>query len=166
MQGSDSTPRAAGFTLVELILVMALLAIVTALAVPSLSRSLRQRYLDQEAARFLALTEYARSEAVSQGVPMTVWIESATRRFGVEPKEGFEGAEARNREFTLNPDVQFEITGGVVKRGVVEAVEFAPDGAPALSSLDSVRLVDRFDSALTVARTSDGWSYEIVKEAK
>ena len=49
---------AEGFTLVELIIVMTLLAIVAALSVPSLSRSMRQRNLDEEATRLLALTEY------------------------------------------------------------------------------------------------------------
>jgi len=154
------------FTLVELILVMALLATLAALSVPSLSRSMRQRYLAQEAARFLALTEYGRDEAVSQGVPMIVWIDSATRRFGIEPKTGYEGATTRQREFELNPDVQMELTGGVRKRGVIEAMEFSPAGALATTSLEAVRFVDRFQSALTVARASDGWAYEIVKEVR
>ena len=166
MQKSNPTRAALGFTLVELIFVMALLTIVAALAAPSLSRSMRQRNLDGEAARFLAATEYARDEAVSQGVPMTVWIDPAAQRFGVEPKTGYEGSTTRDREFAVNPDVQFEIPIVATKGGVIEAVEFQPDGSPGTSSLDSVRLVDRFKSALTVARTSDGWSYEIIKEAQ
>lgn len=166
MQKSEPTRETAGFTLVELIFVMALLTIVVALSAPSLSRSMRQRNLNEEATRFLAATEYARDEAVSQGVPMTVWIDPAARRFGVEPKTGYDGSKTRDREFAVNPDVQFEIGIGVTKGGVIAAAEFAPDGSLASSSLDSVRLVDRFNAALTVARTSDGWSYEIVKEAK
>src|SRR5438067_13878805 len=77
------------FTLVELILVMAVLATIMALSTPSLSRSLRNRNIEQEAKRFIALTEYARGEAVSQGVPMTIWIDVEAGAFGVEPKAGF-----------------------------------------------------------------------------
>lgn len=166
MRKSEPTRETAGFTLVELIFVMALLTVVVALSAPSLSRSMRQRNLNEEASRFLAATEYARDEAVSQGVPMTVWIDPAAQRFGVEPKKGFDGAVGREREFAVNPDVQFEVGIGVGKGGVITAAEFSPDGSPALSSLDSVRLMDRFKSSLSVARTSDGWSYEIVKETR
>ena len=64
---------------------MALLAIVAALSVPSMSRSIRSRNVSGEAARFVAATEYGRDEAVSQGVPMIVWIDSAAQRFGAFP---------------------------------------------------------------------------------
>lgn len=155
-----------GFTLVELVVVMALLAIVAAVSMPSMGRSIRSRNLSGEAARLVAATEYGRDEAVSQGVPMTVWIDPATQRFGVEPKAGYEGVEARNREFSVNPDVHFEFDSGVAAGERVIAAEFAPDGAPALTSLEMVRLADRFESTVTVARTKDGWSYEVVKETK
>lgn len=163
MRRSDPAP---GFTLVELILVMALLAVIAAFSAPSLARSLRQRNLDGEAARLLALTEYGRDEAMSQGVPMTVWIDPAGQRMGVGPKTGYEGDDSRTREFTLNADIHFELDRAATQGGVVEVMEFAPDGAPATSSTDAVRLVDRFESLVTVARTSDGWGYEIVKEQR
>lgn len=161
----EKAPRS-GFTLVELILVMALLAIVMAFSAPALSRSMRERHLTDEAARFLALTEYARSEAISQGVPLIVWIDPAAGRFGVEPKAGFTGAEQRIREFALDTDIHFEITDGEAKRGIVEAAEFAPDGSLESGSMESLRLLDRFGSAITVARTDDQLGYEILTEGK
>lgn len=160
MQRSDPAP---GFTLVELILVMALLAVVAAFSAPSLARSLRQRNLDGEAARLLALSEYGRNEAISQGVPMSVWVDPKGQRMGVQPKTGFEGDDARSREFALNADIRFELDRTATQGGVIEVMEFSPDGSPSSSSIDAVRLVDRFQSLVTVARTSDGWSYEIVK---
>lgn len=161
MRRSEPAP---GFTLVELIIVMALLAIVSAIAAPSLSRSMRGRHLDEEASRLLALTEYARDEAVSQGVPMTLWLDPKGQRFGVEPKTGYEGDESRSKDFELNPDIHFEVDRPATRNGVADAVEISPDGSLASSSIESVRIVDRFDTAITVARTSDRWSYEIVKE--
>ena len=145
---------------------MALLTVVMALAAPSLSRSMRQRNLNGEAARFLAATEYARDEAISQGVPMTVWINPNTQHFGVEPKAGYDSAATRDREFAVDPDIHFEVTGGTRKNAEIEAVEFGPEGSPALTSVDAVQLVDRFKSAVTVARTSDGTGYEILKETR
>lgn len=155
-----------GFTLVELIIVMTLLALITGLVLPSLSRSIRARNLKDEAVRFVAATEYGRDEAVSQGVPMTVWVDPATQRFGVSAKAGYDGVEARNREFTLNPDIHFEVTGATAGGGMVDVVEFAPDGAPGTAALETVQMADRFDSTVTIARTNDGWGYEVVKEGK
>jgi len=166
MPRSEPARWPAGFTLVELIIVMALLALITALVMPSLSHSIRARNLKDEAARFVAATEYGRDEAVSQGVPMTVWIDPATQRFGVEPKAGFDGVESRNRDFTMNPDVHFELTDAAAGGDIVQAVEFAPDGAPGQTSLETVKLVDRFENTATIARTKDGWGYEILKEGK
>lgn len=158
-----------GFTLVELILVMALLATLLAFSAPTLSRSFHNRHLRDEGTRFVALTEYARDEAVSQGVPMVVWIDPQAGRFGVQPKTGYDGNDARRREYPLNADVRVEVasksgTGG--GNQVIEAVELSPEGTPTVASTESVRLVDRFNAVLTIARTADGWGYEIVKEAR
>jgi type II secretion system protein H len=165
----DDTTRFAppAFTLVELILVMAVLATVMALAAPSLSRSLRNRNLDQEAKRFIALTEYARSEAVSQAVPMIVWIDADGGRFGAEPKAGFTSADNTKKEYPLNSDVHFDLTNApAAQDGLVTAVEFEPDGTPDPSSMATVQLADRFKNAVAIAKTQDGWGYEIVKDTQ
>ena len=95
MRRNEPTRFSPGFTLAELVVVMALLAIVAALSVPSMSRSIRARNLRGEAARFVAATEYGRDEAVSQGVPMIVWIDAKAQRYGIEPKAGFDSDETR-----------------------------------------------------------------------
>lgn len=161
MLKSKNTLLPPAFTLVELILVMALLAVVMAMAAPALGRSMRERYLADEARRFLALTEYARDESLSQGLPITIWINPATGQFGAETKSGYPGDTRRERTFELNPDVHFELSAASEKGGVVQAVEFAPDGLPEASSVESLRLVDRFAAAYTIALTSDRAGYEI-----
>lgn len=165
--GQNSSQRfAQAFTLVELILVMALLATLMAFAAPSLSSSLRQRNVEQEAMRFLALTEQGRSTAVSQGLPMTVWIDPASRRFGLEPAASYSLPGGYLREYSLNPDVDMEIANAPVTQGKVHAAEFSPDGTMGLNSAASVRFLDRFGSAVTVQRTSDRWGYAVAKDAE
>jgi len=160
--GFRTTPA---FTLVELILVMALLAILLALVAPSLSRSSRARKLENEAARLLALTEYARSEAVSQGVPTTVWIDPAGKRFGAEARAGYPADAVRQKEFNLDPDIRFELDETPsTQNGIVYAMEFAPDGTPDSGNVYSVRLLDRSNSAIALTQTQDEWGYEIVKD--
>src|SRR5215208_5956593 len=130
------------FSLVELIIVMGLLAVVAALAVPLLSGSVRQRTLNDEAMRFLSLVEYCRDEAVSQGVQMTVWIDPNGHNLGVEPKTGYDGVDGRSREYTTHPDVTFE-PDKIKKSGrTLIAVECAPDGSLSSSSVQTIRLVD------------------------
>ena len=153
------------FTLIEFILVMALLATLMAIAAPSLSRSLRQRTLEQEGLRLLAVTEHGRNEAVSRGVPMVIWIEADAGRFGLAPKTGYPRAQVESREYVLSPDVRFDLKQlpGAAGRDW-EAIEFGPDGTLALSSVALVRLVDRRETVLVLARTTNGWGYEILKD--
>src|SRR5438270_8363826 len=73
---SNEQRRARAFTLVELILVMTLLLIVMCVALPSLKGFFRGRNLDSEARRFLSLARYGQSRAVSEGVPMVLWIDA------------------------------------------------------------------------------------------
>jgi len=158
------------FTLVELILVMALLTTIMAIALPSIARSFRQHNLEQEAARLLAVTEYGRDEAISEGVPMSVWVDPDNGLFGVDAAEGYVPGDVHRKQYALGMDIHFDLakTGKIEKTadGHVEAALFAPDGGLDPSGVDSIRIVDRSDSAMAVARTADGWSYEIVKEAR
>jgi Tfp pilus assembly protein FimT len=54
--------------MIELILVMAIIAIALMMAAPSLANFARGRGADDSAARFVALTHWARSQAISDGV--------------------------------------------------------------------------------------------------
>ncbi len=164
MKNGEPHPAAAGFTLVELVLVMALLAVITAIAAPSLSGTLRQRQLADEARRFLACTEYARDEALSQGIPMVLWIAPDTGRFGVQPKTGYPGDNQRSREFQLRADVHLELPSSESPANADPSIEFACEGGPAPGSLPWIRFVDRYAAVLLVALTPDGLGYEISRD--
>lgn len=142
---------------------MLLIAVMAALSVPALARSMRSRGLAHEGERLLALTEYARDEARSQGVPMTVWIDGAGGRYGVEPTNGFSGDAGRNRTFALAPGLRFAPLDAPAGRGNVPAAGFEPDGTLDPASLDRIRLTDQAGNAVTVARTADRWGYEIAR---
>ena len=154
------------FTLIELILVMAVLTTILAIVVPSLSRSFQQRHLRQEADRLLSLIEYGRDEAVSQGMPMVVWVDSDKGSFGLDAATGYTASDVSKKQYSLNDDLHFDAvkTTQNTKDGHPIAVQFAPDGSPDTSNVDSIRIVDRSNASLVVARSADGWGYEIVKE--
>lgn len=100
---------AAGFTLIELILVMALMLIVIAVIAPSLSNFFRGRNLDSESRRFLALTRYARSRAVSEGVPMLLWLDPDRRTYGLTEEYGFGQRDEKAVTYQLEPDVEVQL---------------------------------------------------------
>ena len=159
--------RAGAFTLVEMVLVMGLLCLIFGLAAPSLSRSFHQRNLNAEATRLLAVTEYARDEAASQGVPMVVWIEPQSGRFGARAKAGYENGGAREKEFALSAGLHFEQGKGVLHASdQTAAVEFEPDGTLDPSSQPEFRIVDISNNSVDVAQTSNAMGYEIVKEGQ
>ena len=151
--------------MVELILVMALLATLLAVSAPLLARSFKQRALEQEATQLLAATEYARDEAVSQGVPMSVWIDVANGSCGVQAQSGYEGNALREKTWFLQPDIRFDaIDAATDPNGHVVAAQFDADGTLDLESVDSIRLIARTNENITLTQTEDGWGYEIVKQ--
>lgn len=102
-------PYHAGFTLIELILVMALLVVVLGYAAPSLSRFFRGRVIDHEARRFLALTRYGQSRAASEGIPVILWIDVAQKVYGLKAQTGYVEEDPLALQYTLDPGLEIEL---------------------------------------------------------
>src|SRR4051812_5576949 len=96
------------FTFMELILVMVLLAVVFSLVLPSLKGFFRARNLDSEARRFLALTHYGHSRAISEGVPMILWMNPQERTYGVEAQAGYGGNPGKLQQFKMDDSLQLQ----------------------------------------------------------
>jgi type IV fimbrial biogenesis protein FimT len=65
-----------GFTLIELMVVVALVAILTMLATPSFVSMIQSNRVSAEVNAFTGDLEFARSEAIKQGVPVSVCASS------------------------------------------------------------------------------------------
>lgn len=177
----------AGFTLVELMLVMALMITLVAFIAPTLGHSFKQRGLDQEATRLLALTEYARDEAVSQGVPTQVWIDQVKGSYGAEampgydgdkqnagaaPAQGAQGSQAPvvtgvlAKQYSLPDDVHFDTdkSSHTTAEGQTQVIQFDPDGSPTEGTgVASIRIVDKDNVSVQLTLSGDGWGYQITK---
>jgi prepilin-type N-terminal cleavage/methylation domain-containing protein len=175
------------FTLIELILVMALLTIVIALTAPSFSRFFRGRTLDSEARRLLALTRSGQSRAVSEGMPMDLWVNAPEGTFGLEAEPSFETSDPKAVEFTVDSGLKMEVvnktvvaptttvnrvkrssTTGmasaprvVLARSSLPTIRFLPDGSIGEASPQMVCLTSADGGSLWLARSRDGASYEI-----
>jgi prepilin-type N-terminal cleavage/methylation domain-containing protein len=103
-----STVGARGFTLIELILVMAMLLTVLSLAAPALVRFFRGRNLEGEARRLLAVTRYGQSRAVSEGVPMLLWLNVESNQYGLRIDPSFAIQDTNALQFDWNERIQIE----------------------------------------------------------
>jgi len=169
--------RSQGFTLIELILVMVLLAVVIAISAPSLSRFFRSRGLESEARRFMALTRHAQSRAVSEGVPMVLWLETKQRAYGLRADKSFvQEEDPQAQQFAVDETLQVEVrlssdalsasqrsqfknekrtTSGLY------TLRFNPDGFVSASSPEVVAFRQKDNGELWVAQSRNRLNYEI-----
>lgn len=106
--GENVRMRLGAFTLIELILVMAMLTVVLSLTWPSLAPFFRGRHLDSEAKRFLALTRYGQSRAASEGTPMILWIEHEEGAYGLRAESSYLEEDEREVEYELEKTITVE----------------------------------------------------------
>lgn len=169
----------AGFTLIELLLVLALLAIVMSFAAPSLANFFRGRSLDSEARRILALAHHAQSRAVSEGIPVMLWINEQEKSYGAEQEPGWEEKDSRAVEFKLNKDLAIAVinTNAVpqdfspvqlnpmliteAQRRNLPEIRFMPDGSIDQSSPTELELSDKDGLKLSIGLTLNRLNYEI-----
>ena len=162
---SRVTCHACAFTLIELILVLALLVIITSLAAPAMSNFVRGQALGSEARRLLALTHAGQSRAVSEGRPMVLWVDEKQGAFGLQAemtgRNGDPKAETLYVDSTLRIAVQSTGTTALTKFGGLPAIRFLPDGSVDENSPQRLRLTDAQDHALWLVETRDRNGYEI-----
>lgn len=164
------------FTLVELLLVMALLTIVIGLSAPSLSRFFRGRTLEMEAGRLLALTRYGQSRAVSTGVPMVLWIDRAEGTYGLREEMGFYPgvrqmrepetgqnlfSDEKSWEYRLAKNLRFELDASERLTNGVASIRFAPDGSIDETSLPCLLIQDEDKDVVPIIQSRNRLRYEI-----
>lgn len=167
---SGAERRRSAFTLIELIIVLMLLAVILSIAAPSLGAFFRNRSLSDEASRFLAVTEFARQQAMSRGEPMVVWVDpeflprEGISGYGIRPEIPWEIQEEKERYYALNP--QYEIAWDPLFQGPGQRqgeIVFLPDGAIAEESLFSFVIRERSnpnEEFIRVLRDNYGTAYE------
>ena len=112
---------AGGFTLLELIVTLAILAVVAAIVMPSIGRGTESVRMRAEVAGFSALLRHARERAIVSQKPQAVVVEVANQRVSVraggpdgEVRETRALSERLTIEATPPPalTVQFDARGG------------------------------------------------------
>jgi type II secretion system protein H len=153
-----------GFTLIELILVLTLLAVAASLIAPRLSSFVRGRALDSEARRLLSLTRAAQSRAISEGMPMLLWVNAVQGGYGVEREATAAHSDPKALEFSTDGNVQIAVmnlASGATTLRNMPAIRFLPDGTIDENSPQTLRLNDSTGATLWLIQARNRMSYEI-----
>ena len=159
---------------------MAILTIILAVASPSLANFFRGRTLDSEARRFLSLIHHAQSRAVSEGIPMQLWIDDRARTYGLHADPGYAADDPKAIQFEIAPDLQLEITVSTTttpratnptsaannNNNNTTTLHFQPDGALPPGNAPSIRFRGADDTALTLAPGRNRLNYEIQSDSQ
>ncbi len=174
----------AGFTLLEMILVMVVITIVLSMAAPSLSGFARSRPIFDASVKFVSLSDYARSQAVAEGRVYRLNLDTETGRFWLTAQEGGafkELGQGMGRVFRLPDETradwiehpsrtaeasppEFLSMGSaesLVPRdsGDNEYIEFQPDGS---AETAVIRLTDRKNNRLDITSSSPTDRFRVV----
>lgn len=134
------------FTLIELILIMALLVIITSIALPTMSKFVRGRALDSESRRLLALTHAAQSRAVSEGMPMMLWLDEKAGTYGLEAETSGQNGDPKGESLAVDSTLALAVLNTGTMAGAtfknLPAIKFLPDGTVDETSPPTVALQD------------------------
>jgi prepilin-type N-terminal cleavage/methylation domain-containing protein len=164
------------FTLIELIFVLALLAITALFVTASMGSFFRGRALNFEARRILSLTHYAQSRAVAEGVPVVLWINPANSTYGLTIQASFSDPEGDPRAVTYTVDSGLRLETpqstaaaiseqddeklGITTEGL-SVIRFTPDGFFDESSVSKITIRQGSEAALELVPTANRLGYQI-----
>jgi prepilin-type N-terminal cleavage/methylation domain-containing protein len=159
--------RGGAFTLIELIIVLALLSSVLALSAPRLAKFFQGRTLVSETKRFVALTRYAQSMAVSEGIPIVLWVDVPSGEYGLEPEAGFALTEtlsprlAEDRVYAVAEGLEIEIEQPGLTRRELPRILFLPEGTIGQESIETLMFEDKTGERRWVALSRNRLRYEL-----
>jgi type II secretion system protein H len=153
------------FTLIELILVLALLVIITSLAAPAMAKFIRGRALDSEARRLFALMHAGQSRAVSEGLPTVLWVDEKQNTYGLEAETSGQTGDPKAETLPVDSTLQIAVLSvGAVTQTTFKnlpAIRFLADGAVDENSPQTLKLTDSAGFTRWLVETRSHTGYEI-----
>ena len=124
----------------------------------------------------MALTRHAQSRAVSEGVPMVLWLETKQRAYGLNADKTFVPEDPKAQQFDVDDKLEVEVrlssdalTASQLSQFKNEkqttsglyTLRFNPDGFVSLSSPETVVFRQGKDDELWVTQSRNRLNYEI-----
>lgn len=164
LTGKKKLPNQCAFTLVELILVLALMVVAVSMLVPRMSGFVRGQALNAEARRLVALTHAGQGRAVSEGMPMMLWIDEKQGAYGLEAETPPQTGDPKAEKLTLHESLQIAVeqTGSATMTTFhnLPAIRFLADGSIDENSPQKLRVMNADTTRWLLWSAAHG-SYEI-----
>ena len=151
-----------GFTLIELVLVLSIIALCAAIAVPSLGGFTRGRALPNAAASLVGTTRWCRVKAISEGLAYRLNFDAHAGKWWVTKDDGTTGLnfvpvdDELAREFTLAEGIV--LTANIAPIENATYITFDPAGR---SDVTAIRLQSG-DNYIDIANDTPLGTYHVV----
>jgi len=150
-----------GFSLLELVVVLALLTVVASLSAPRLAGFMQGRTVREEARRMLSMLEWARGEAIARGERVVAWFDPATSTYGVRLDTPAGGAEQPLRRYALDDDLTLHGESAAANESGQLEVLFWPDGAIDPLSARRIECWEKDAPSLAIALDEPGFNFRV-----
>jgi type II secretion system protein H len=165
IQRFNGSARKRAFTLIELILVLALLVIITSIAAPAMANFIRGRAMDSEARRMIALMHAAQSRAVSEGLPMVLWVDEKQNAYGMQAETSGQNGDAKAENLSVDSTLQIAVLNAGMTTPTtfnnLPAIRFLADGTVDENSPQTLQLTDSAGFSRWLVETRNHTGYEI-----
>ena len=163
--GQNKWQRRRAFTLIELVLVLALLVVITSLAAPGMANFIRGRALDSEARRLFSLMHAAQSRAVSEGMPMVLWVDEKQGAYGFQEETTGKTGDSKAEDLTVDSTLQIAVLNTGITAPTtfnnLPAIRFLADGTVDESSPQTLQLIDSAGVSRWLIESRNHTGYEI-----
>lgn len=143
---------------------MALLVVAVALVAPRMSDFARGRALDAEVRRLAALMHAGQSRAVSEGMPMVLWLNEKQGAYGLQEETPPKTGDAKAENLNVADNVQVSVENAGVPAATtfqnLPAIRFLPDGTIDENSPHSLKLTDGTTS-IWLVETQNRAGYDV-----
>jgi len=163
---TDRTVDRRAFTLIELIVVMALLVVIAGVVTPRMAGFFKGRKLDDEAYRIVALTQHAQNRAISEGIPMSLCIDTDNQIYGLRESETFALNQETGRVYRVNRALQLDYQDNATLTPTRPEIFFHPDGGIGEGSVTNLWIERPNDERLWIGLTTNRLSFEITRKEK
>ena len=162
--------------MVELVIVMTLMVIAIGVAAPSFKGFLQGRSQEDEARRFLSLIRYGLNRAVSEGLPVDLWINTKENKYGMAATGGYTETKTNVSNFMLDKDVQMMVSRApdmlttqsnfwspsFGHRSIQPVIRFQPDGFISDTSPQAIRFLQGGNPEIWIVESSNHMRYDII----
>ena len=145
---------------------MGLLVVIAGLVTPRMAGFFKGRKLDDEAYRIVALTQHAQNRAISEGVPMSLWIDRDNQVYGLRESETFALNMDTGTVYTVHKALTLDYQEDVSLVQTKPEIFFHPDGGIGEGSITNLWIERPNDERLWIGLTTNRLSFEITRKEK